>query len=48
MIALQFCAGFCDVTMWISHKYTHTASLLSLHPTPLGPDKALSWALYAV
>ena len=52
IIALQCCAGFCYMTMWISSKHTYIPSFLSLspnrHPTPLGHHRALSWAPCAV
>ena len=38
MTALQYCFGFCRITMWISHKYTYVSSLLNLpHPCPIPP-----------
>ena len=37
--------GFCLTTMWISHKYTHTLSLLSLPPEPPSPPSLLCWRL---
>ena len=45
IIVPQGCAG---TTMWISHKYTHIPSLLSLpstlpHLTPLGSHRAPGW-----
>ena len=48
IIALQCCVSFC-YTMWISCTYTYIPSLLSLsptssNPTPLGHQRALSWA----
>ena len=48
IIAPQWCAGFHYRTMWISHKYTHIPSLLSLPPTPphltpLGSHRASGW-----
>ena len=33
-MALQYCAGFCHTTTWISHKYTYVSSLLNLPPAP--------------
>ena len=48
IIALQYCVGFCHVTMWISHKYTYVPSLLNLpsvpYPIPPGCHKAPRWA----
>ena len=44
IIALQFCAGFCHTTMWISCKYTYIPSLLShSYPTLLGHHRAPHW-----
>jgi len=38
IIALQYCAGFCHTSTWISHRFTYVASLLNLppisHPIP--------------
>ena len=33
-IALQYCAGFCHTTMWMSHKYTYILSLWNFPPIP--------------
>ena len=32
IIALECCVGFCHTTVWISHKYTYTSSLLVFPP----------------
>ena len=50
-ISLQYCVGFCHISMWISHSYTYIPSLLNipshllLHPTSLGCHRAPGWAL---
>ena len=39
VIALQYCAGLCHTSAWISHRYTHVPSLLnsSPHSHPIPP-----------
>ena len=44
IIALQFCVAFCHTSTWISHRYTHVASLLNLPPTFQGCHRGLGWA----
>ena len=50
-ISLQYCVGFCHISLWISHSYTYIPSLLNipshllLHPTSLGCHRAPGWAL---
>ena len=48
IIALQCCICFCCTITWISHKYTHVHSLLSLPPFPHGipvhPHREPGWA----
>ena len=44
IIALQYCVGFCRISMWISHRYTFVPSLLNRPPTPLGCHRAPVWA----
>ena len=38
IITLQYCAGFCHISTWISRRYTYVPSLLNLppvsHPIP--------------
>ena len=34
IITLQYCAGFCHISTWISHRHMHVPSLLNLCPTP--------------
>ena len=38
IIALQYCVGFCHMSVWISHRYTFVPSLWHLPPTshPVG------------
>ena len=43
IIALQCCVGFCHTATWISHRYTHVPSLLSLPPTS-HPSRTPVWA----
>ena len=43
--ALQYCISLCPTSVWISHRYTHVASLWNLtltshHPAPLGCHRA--------
>ena len=40
MITLQYCDGFCHVSVWIGHRYTRVPSILSSSPTSL-PTLAL-------
>ena len=42
IIALQYCAGFCHTSTWISHRYRHVPSLVNLHspPTPSCPSRS--------
>ena len=47
MIALECCAGFCCITIWISFMSTSIPSL-PLHPTPPGHHRTSSWASYAI
>ena len=37
IITIQYCAGFCHTSTWISHRYTYAPSLLNLPSTPLKP-----------
>ena len=41
IIALQCCVAFCHTSTWISHRYKHVPSLLSLPPIsiPLHPSR---------
>ena len=41
--ALQYCVGFCCISTWICHRYTHIPSLLKLPPIPLGCQHQI-WA----
>ena len=36
IIALQYCVGFCHISIGISHRYIYVPSLLNRPPTPLG------------
>ena len=40
-IVLQYCASFCHISTWVSHRYTHVSSLLNLLPTshPIPPSR---------
>ena len=40
----QFCDGFCHISTWISYRYTHVPSLLSLPPIshPIPPLQAVA------
>ena len=46
IIALQYCAGFCHTSTWISHRYICVPTLWNLlpisHPIPPFP-RALGW-----
>ena len=47
IIALQYLAGFCHLSTWISHRYIHGPSL-PFHPIPLvyhrAPDLSSLWS----
>ena len=46
IVALQHCVGFCQISSWISHRYTYVPSLLTipLPPSPSLPSRLLqSW-----
>ena len=43
IFALPYCAGFCQTSTWISHRFTYTPSLLNLPPTPVCGYGALAW-----
>ena len=34
IVALQHCVGFCQISSWISHRYTYVPSLLTIPPPP--------------
>ena len=42
MTALQCCAGFCCITVWISYNYTYSPSFWSLHMLlpPFNPSRS--------
>ena len=44
LIALQYCIGFCHISVWINHRYTCVSSILNLPPAPLSCHRAPGWA----
>ena len=51
IIGLQYCAGFCHTSTWVSHRYTYVPCILNLppissppHPTSVGFHRAVGWA----
>ena len=42
IIALQYCVGFCQISTWVSHRYTYVPSLINLPPT----SHPIKWAYF--